>query len=132
MLIFYQYCHCHCWRPVVVVVVSIPELSSKLLLLASRRVVGSCFLSCVWLCWPLIFFSGKVLSLLSSAASLQSKLKYTLVHKLQQVIGESRKVFDIVWAIFISQQVPGLSNRCTFALASVLYGWYISWYWIRA
>ena len=112
---FINYWNCHRWRPVVVVVVGIPALSPKLLLLAYSRVVGSSVLSCVCVCWILRLVAGEVLLLLSSTASLQSKLTYTFVHKSQQVIGENRKIFERVWAILISQQVPSLSNWCTFA-----------------
>ena len=80
----------------VIVVVSIPELSSKLLLLASCRIVGSGVLSCVYVCWIMRLVSGGVLSLLLLAASPLSKITYPFVHKFQQVIGKNRKVFERV------------------------------------
>ena len=48
--------------------------------------------------------------------SPQSKLTYPFVPKSQQVIGTKRELFERVLALLFLQQVPGLSNRCMFAL----------------
>ena len=117
---FINYCHCHRWRLEVVVVVGIQELLSKLLLLASCCVVGIGVLPCVCICWLLRIAASKVLFLSSSTASLQSNITCFFVRKLQKFIGESRKLFERFWVILILQQVPDLSNRCTFALANGL------------
>ena len=50
----------------------------------------------------------------------QSKLTYPFVPKFQQVIGTNIKVFESVLALLFSQQVLGLSNRCTFLLPKAL------------
>ena len=48
--------------------------------------------------------------------SPQSKLTYPFVPRFQKFIGKNREVFERVLALLFSQHVPGLSNRCTFAL----------------
>ena len=57
--------------------------------------------------------------------SPQSKLTYPFVPKFQQVIGTNIELFERVLALFFSQHVPSLSNRCTFALANVLSGSFV-------
>ena len=47
--------------------------------------------------------------------SPQSKLTYPFVPKFQQVIGTNREVSERVLALLFFQQVPVLSNQCTFA-----------------
>ena len=56
------------------------------------------------------------------AASPKSKLTYPYVPKFQQVIGTNREVFERVLALFFSQQVPVLINRCIFAFSNGLDG----------
>ena len=75
---------CYCWY-------CIAAFSSKLLLLASLRVVVSGVPSCIWVLWLLNLVAGGVFFLLLSTSSLQSKLRYNFVHKLQQVIGKKEK-----------------------------------------
>ena len=58
--------------------------------------------------------------------SPQSKLTYPFVHKFKQVIGTNREVFKIVLELLFLQHVPGLRNRCKFALAKGLYGIFIT------
>ena len=60
--------------------------------------------------------------------SPQSKLTYPFVPKFQQFIGTNREVFERVLALFFFQQLPGLSNWCTFSLDKVLDGRFISRY----
>ena len=126
-----NYWHCHRWSLEVVVVVVIPAFSSKSLLLASWCVFVIGVLSCICLCCILRLVTVKVLLLLS-ALPLQLKLTCYFLHKLQKFIVESRKVFERVLAILISQQVPSLSKRCIFALANGLARWFIDSYWVRA
>ena len=118
---------CRCWR------LGFGASSSKLALSESCCcccfvVVGSGVPSCGCVRWLLHFVVRGVLSLLSAATSPQSKLTYHFVSKFQQVIGKNREVFEIVLALLFSQQVNGLSNRCTSALANGLDGRFISRY----
>ena len=94
-------CHqsCHC-RSLVVVAVLLLLAAVSLIVDAS---VGFCASSL-------------------AAESPQSKLTYHFLNKFQQVIGTNKKVFERVKKIFFSKQVPGLSKRCTFALANGLAG----------
>ena len=89
-------------------------------------VVGSSVPSCGCVCWLLRLVGGGVLSLFLAAASPQSKLTYTFVPTIQQVIGKNKELFERFLALLFFQQVSGLSNRCTFALANGLNGKFIS------
>ena len=53
----------------------------------------------------------------------KSNIKYPFFPKYQQVIGTNREVYERVLALFFLQQLPGLSNRCTFAFDQPT-GWY--------
>ena len=130
MLIFYQSfpfspsascSRSRCWyRRIVVEVVFVGVSLSSLFF-----VVGIGVPSCFCVHWLLHLVAGGVLSLLSSAASPPLKITYPFVHKFQQFIGKNIKLFERVCEIFFSQHVSGLSNRCTFALANGLDGWFI-------
>ena len=107
---------------------NVGALSWKSLSSASRRrccfvVVVSGVPSCGLVCRILRLVVVVVVLLFSLAtASPQSKLTYPFVPKFQEGIGTNREVFEIVLALFSLQQVPGLSNRCTFSLANFLAG----------
>ena len=53
----------------------------------------------------------------------QSKLTYPFPHKSQQVTGTNLEVYERVLALLFLQQVPSLSNRCTFEFGQPT-GWY--------
>ena len=117
-------CRCRCWR------LGFGASSSKSSLSASRRclyfvVVGSGVPSCGCARRILRLVVGGVLSLSSATASPQLKLIYPFVPKFQQVIGTNRELFEIFLALLFLQQVTGLRNQCTFALANGLSGRFI-------
>ena len=117
---------CRCWCLVVVVgvlavvprrrsrcccrlvVVDVSSLSAAVTLLVAES-VGICASSltvscrcCRWRLHP------------------NQNLHIIFVPKFKQVIGTNREVFEIFLALLFSQQLPGLSNRCMFALANGL------------